>query len=80
MAYSEDSRLPHTQVHDMGGPLQLPSAVRELIGYAFSGTLGLDQLLARVVDLATEMASLTNVSWNQLGQWLRQVEGLRRAA
>ena len=32
----------------------------------------------RISDL--EMVSLTFASWNQLDRWLRQVEGLRRAA
>jgi hypothetical protein len=63
------------------GPLRFtPVKEERRRGYAFAGALALDRMLAGVVDLPTVVASPIYASWNQLSQWLRAVDGLRRTA
>ena len=44
----------------------------------FDGRWGLEAVFGG--ELVTNLASPISASWNQLDRWLRQVEGLRRAA
>ncbi len=47
--------------------------------YAFMGTWTLDKLLSGVVGLPQGMASLRVPSWNQLLEWLKSMDALRKS-
>ena len=63
----------------LSGPtLFTPFVARGYHAIRFVGRIDFESVLG--AEMVTNVACLTNVSWNQLGQWLRQVEGLRRVA
>ena len=50
-------------------------------GYRFTGEGTVTTLLTGLVPgFSQAVASLTFVSWNQVGDWLRRLEALRRVA
>jgi hypothetical protein len=52
----------------------------ELGFYRFSGIGTVEPILAGLIAVPLGVASLTFVSWNQVGDWLRRLEALRRVA
>jgi site-specific DNA recombinase len=63
------------------GPLRFtPITEPRRRGYAFTGTIALDRVLAGVLELPTVVASPMSASWNRIASWLQQMDAFRRAA
>lgn len=66
---------------NLTGPIQFTPVERDgRRGYSFRGEVGMSELLTGAIDLPTTMASPICASWNQLGRWLKAIDGLRCAA